>query len=226
MNVKKNMEWWILVNDINWRDGFRIRWSPLQIADGLSPWPFEKGFISEVLYEISWLCTVNWKGTFGSWLITVIGFSLWKRGGYLVCNEQAASPCSVRRKSRRGFLNVMTDVPVKNQAWFLVNENEVICACRQRRYLDSLPNTFQLLVQRDAAEYVSATCAERRCRISFNYLCRETLPNTFQLPVQIDAAEYVSATCADRRCRIRFNYQCRETLPNTFQLLVQRDAAE
>ena len=46
----------------------------------------------------------------------------------------------------------MTDVPVKNQTWFLGNKNEVISACRQRRYLDSSPNTFQLLVQRDAAE--------------------------------------------------------------------------
>ena len=102
---------------------------------------------------------MNWKDT-----LLLVGYSrwiffLWKRGGSLVCHEQAASPCSVWRKSRNGFLNMMTDVPVKNQAWFLVNKNEAICACRQRRYLDSSSNTFQLLVQRRCRAMTKRVCS-------------------------------------------------------------------
>lgn len=161
------IQWRILVNGINWRGGFHVRWSTLQTANGLSPWLLERGFISGVLYEKSWLCAVNWKGT-----LLLVGCSrwifLWKRDGSLVCHEQASSPCSVWRKSRQGFLNVMTDVPMKIQVWFLLNKNENICVCRQRRYLDSSPNTFQLLVQRRCRAMTKRVCLFARYELMWN----------------------------------------------------------
>lgn len=141
-------QWRFLVSDINWRDEFRITWSTSQRTDGLLPWLLEKALFQEffmIYADCAW-----WTGkVLGSWLVTVLG-SLWKRSESLVCHEQAVSPCSVWRKSRQGILNVITDVPVKNQAWFLVN--------KMRWYIPADREDISI-----------------PCRIRFNYLRRQTL---------------------------------------------------